>query len=49
MLCKRHKDDISTRLNFSDYSNIKNISKKIDVQDLLVDVDIMITDYSSVF
>ena len=49
LLCKKHKDEKSIRFDFQDFSNIKNVSKKIDVQDLLVDVDIMITDYSSVF
>ncbi len=48
MLCKKHKDEKSNRFDFSDYTNIKNISKKIDIQDLLIDIDIMITDYSSV-
>lgn len=49
MLCKKHKDEKGIRFNFPDFSNIKNISKKIDVQDLLVNVDVMITDFSSVF
>ncbi len=49
LLCKKHKDEIGTRFNFPNLSNIKHISKEIDIQDLLIDVDIMITDYSSVF
>lgn len=47
-LDKRHELEQG---NFSFiFSNIKNISDKVDdIQDLLIDADILITDYSSVF
>ena len=49
LLCKKHNSEIGIRFDFPEFSNIIHISKVIDIQDLLFDVDLMITDYSSVF
>lgn len=48
-LIKLHPYDKSLDLNLNIYSNIKSIEKKVDLQELLVYTDILITDYSSVF
>lgn len=48
-LIKLHPYDKSIDLDLNIYSNIKSIDKKIDLQELLVYTDILITDYSSVF
>jgi len=48
LLEKRHIYEKNTQ-DYSNYSNIKNVSEQIhDIQELLICSDIMITDYSSV-
>ena len=49
MLIKKHTSEIGKRLDIPNFSNIRNISKEIDIQEMLIHSDIIITDYSSVF
>lgn len=48
-ILKLHPYDKSILFDMDKYLNIKNIGKDIDLQELLVYTDILITDYSSVF
>ena len=48
LLLKNHPNEISY-FNVEDYSNIIDVSSQVnDVQDLLIHIDVLITDYSSV-
>ena len=48
LLVKKHRDENNIEIR-NDLSNIIDISGKIeDIQDLLIDVDVLISDYSSV-
>jgi CDP-glycerol glycerophosphotransferase (TagB/SpsB family) len=49
MLIKKHNSEKGKRLDIPNFSNIRNISKEIDIQEVLIFSDIIITDYSSVF
>lgn len=49
LLDKRHPNE-KISVNIFDFSNIVNVTKDVeDIQELLIHVDILITDYSSVF
>jgi len=49
LLDKRHPNE-ETNSNIFDFTNIINVTKDVeDIQELLIHVDILITDYSSVF
>lgn len=48
-LLKLHPFDKSKNLSINNFKNIINLDKTTDLQELLVNTDILITDYSSVF
>jgi len=49
MLMKKHDSEIGKCFDIPNFSNILNVSKDVDIQELLINVDMIITDYSSVF